>query len=108
MLYRFKSQAAAEVVFLGETGEALLRMLGKAPSATGVITLANLPDAIRTLQLAMQSPVTTVTSPQDDTRVSGTHGDSADCPVRLQQRLLPMINLMQRSLAERKDVVWGA
>ena len=107
MLYRFKSQAAAEVVFLGETGEALLHMLGKTPSPKGVITVAELPDAIRTLQLAMQSPVTTEATISDDTGPTGPNADSAEAPVRLQQRLLPMINLMQRSLAEQKDVVWG-
>jgi hypothetical protein len=108
MLYRFKSQAAAEVVFLGETGEALLHMLGKTPAPRGVITVADLPDAIRTLRQAMQSRVTTAAATSDDTHPTGTHGDTADPPVRLQQRLPPMITLLQHSLAEQKDVVWGA
>ena len=100
MLYRFKSQAAAEIIFLSEAGEELLSMLGKAASPQGVITLAEMPAAIRTRTRAMQTSAAVATPVAAD-------GDP-HAPVNLHQRLLPMIDLLQQSLIGRKDVVWGA
>lgn len=105
MLYRFKSQAAAEIIFLSEAGEELLSMLGKAASPQGVITLAEMPAAIRTLTRAMQTSAAVATPVAADG--DPLTDDDAHAPVNLHQRLLPMIDLLQQSLIGRKDVVWG-
>lgn len=115
MLYRFKSQAAAEVIFLREAGEELLSMLGKAASPEGVITLADMPAAIHTLKQAMQTKAG-VATPTSTTTMSTTASnppptpddDPAHTHVNFHQRLLPMIDLLQQSLVGQKDVVWGA
>ena len=104
MLYRFKSQAAAEIIFLSEAGEELLSMLGKAASPQGVITLAEMPAAIQTLTRAMQTSAAVATPVAAD---GDPLTDDAHPPVSLHQRLLPMIDLLQQSLIGRKDVVWG-
>lgn len=110
MLYRFKSQAAAEVIFLREAGEELLSMLGKPAAPQSVITLADMPAAIHTLKQAMQTkaavatPVSTTASNPPPT----IDDDPTHAPVNFHQRLLPIIDLLQQSLIGRKDVVWGA
>ena len=43
MLYKFKSQAAADVIMLEPNDEELLKIIGKAPGAAGIITAAQIP-----------------------------------------------------------------
>jgi hypothetical protein len=105
MLYRFKSQAAAEIIFLSAAGEELLSMLGKAASPQGVITLAEMPAAIQILTSAMQTSAAVATPVAADG--DPLTDDVAHAPVSLHQRLLPMIDLLQQSLIGRKDVLWG-
>ena len=45
MLYKFKSQAAAEVIMLQPDAETLLKVIGKTPGAQGIVTV----DQIREL-----------------------------------------------------------
>ena len=43
MLYRFKSKAGADVVMLADSGEAVLRLLGREPAPQGILEVAALP-----------------------------------------------------------------
>ncbi len=108
MLYRFKSQAAAEVIFLSEAGEELLSMLGKAAAPQGVITLADMPAAIHTLKQTMQTKAAVANPTSASHLPPTTDDDPAHAPVNFHQRLLPMMHLLEQSLAGQKDVVWGA
>jgi cyclopropane-fatty-acyl-phospholipid synthase len=101
MLYRFKSQAAAEVVMLKDTGEEMLSLIGKAPQPTGVITVDQLPNAMLSLTLALRASdmqANDLPAPLDD-----EHPD----PARLHQRVMPFMRLLQASAAGQRDVVWG-
>jgi len=77
--------------------------MGKAASHQGVITLAQMPDAIRALKHAIQQRETSTTNADTSTQ---TGDDSIQPPVHINQRLVPMITLLQQSLAGRQDVVW--
>ena len=49
MIYKFKSQAAADVIMLQANGEQMLTIIGKAPAAQGIVTVAQIPVAIAAL-----------------------------------------------------------
>jgi hypothetical protein len=49
MLYKFKSSVCAEVIMLQPNAEELLKIIGKAPGATGIITKDQIPGAIEAI-----------------------------------------------------------
>ena len=52
MLYKFKSQAAADVIMQQFNGDQMLTIVGKAPSAQGIVTVAQIPAAIAALGIS--------------------------------------------------------
>lgn len=104
MIYKFKSQAAADVIMLRINAEQMLRIIGKEPSAKGIVTVEQIPAAIAALESAVaaheaaQSTSGTAAGVQDD-----VVGDS----VMLRQRAAPFIELLRSSAQASKDVVWG-
>ena len=105
MIYKFKSQADADVIMLEPNGDQMLTIVGRAPSAKGIITLAQIPAAIAALEAAV------VTHEAAESHVAGPSptmelaagGDS----VRLRARAGPFIELLRNSEKAGKDVVWG-
>jgi hypothetical protein len=94
MIYKFRSKAAGDVIMLQPHGEQLLRLLGREPAAKGIIEVADMPAAIRTLQdAAAQGDM-----PAD---ADGERG------VGLKQRVWPMIEMMKRTHAAGEPIVWG-
>ena len=49
MIYKFKSQADADVIMLQANGDQMLSIIGKEPSARGIIIVAQMPAAIAAL-----------------------------------------------------------
>ncbi|WP_028601962.1 DUF1840 domain-containing protein [Ottowia thiooxydans] len=105
MLYKFKSQAAAEVIMLRETGDELLKIIGKTPGATGIITVAQIPDAIAALQAEVKRRAAQPAPKQENE--SQEDATPADDPISLGRRVVPFIDLLRQSAQEGKDVVWG-
>lgn len=97
MIYKFKSKATGDLIMLEANGDQLLRLLGRAPAASGIIEVAAMPAAINALEAA----VATEELPRDD--------DDADGPrsVGLRQRVWPMVEMLKRALAEDQPIVWG-
>ncbi|MCA0324573.1 MAG: DUF1840 domain-containing protein [Proteobacteria bacterium] len=109
MLYKFKSQVAAEVIMLQPSAEELLKLIGKAPGAQGIITAAQAPAAIAALQAAIQQreaqgqgQAASVENGKEEEQ-----SRAVDEPISLRQRAAPFIDLLERSTAAGKDVVWG-
>ena len=111
MLYKFKSPASSDVIMLKTNAEQLLQIIGKDPGAQGIITVAQIPDAITALRAevareAEQQRARGNPQPddqKDDDEAQGAKGDG----VALHQRAAPLLTLLERSLEEGKDVVWG-
>lgn len=53
MVYKFKSQAAADVIMLQINAEQMLAIVGKTPSPQGIITVEQIPAAIAALEAAV-------------------------------------------------------
>ena len=105
MIYEFKCRATGNIIMTAPVGDAMLEAIGREPSAQGVITTEQMPEAIARLQaLSAANPPT---EPPD--RSGGDFdGDRGDIPVSLSQRAFPLIEMLQQAHRAGKDVTWGA
>lgn len=106
MLYRFKSKAGADVVMLGESGDDVLRLLGRAPSPQGILESADLPALIQALEAGVAADEAQFQQAVDAAKAAGEPVPRRQ-GVSLRQRAWPLHELMVRSHKEGADVVWG-
>ena len=110
MLYRFQSRETADVLMFQKDAERVLTILGKDPSAPGVIIWQDLPEAITRLKAeaeleraaAAATPQTLEASDSEDNEPATPTGTT----VQLHQRISPLVKAMERCHAARKDVIW--
>jgi hypothetical protein len=93
MLYKFKSQAGADVIMQAFNGDQMLALIGKEASPQGIITVAQMPAALSVLEAATASQP--ALKPEED--------EGAD----FRHYVGPFIDLLRCSLQAGKDVVWG-
>jgi len=98
VIYKFKSKATGDLIMLEPHGDQVLRLLGRAPAARGIIEVAAMPAAIAALEAAV---ATEEAPPADDEE------EQAGRTVGLRQRVWPMVEMLKRALAEQQPVVWG-
>lgn len=103
MLYKFKSQAAAEVIMLPVTGDEVLKIIGKSPAPTGIITVEQIPGAISALQAEIKRREAQQPPEEERNDEPNQEGD----PIPLSRRAVPFIDLLRVSAEAGKDVVWG-
>ena len=99
MIYKFKSQASGDVIMLGPNGDQMLRLIGREPAPKGIVDVEHLAAAIAALREAVRHDE----APADDSEEE----DTGRGGVSLRQRLWPVIDLFERSLAAKEPVVWG-
>jgi len=106
MLITFKSSASNDVLMFESPARDFLRCIGKDPDeATGIITPAQLPAAINSLKVAIAADKTTPPPQVDPAKEDDA--SAADEPVSFALRARPLLELMERALAEDAPVVWG-
>jgi hypothetical protein len=106
MLYKFKSKAAGDVIMMGPAGDDVLRIIGKSPSATGIIEVAAMPAAIAALEQAVAADEAARAQAEKEAAAEGKKLAPRD-GVTLRQRAWPMVEMMRRSASENADIVWG-
>jgi hypothetical protein len=106
MLYRFKSKAGGDVVMLADSGDAVLRLMGREPAPQGILEAADLPGLIQALEAGVAADEAHFQQAVDAAKAAGEPAPRRQ-GVSLRQRAWPLHELMQRSLHERVDVVWG-
>jgi len=110
MLYEFRSRATGTVVMTADVAEPLLRAMGKEPTPSGIVTIAQLPEVIARLERArahssMEAPAQTEhTATQASTH---PHPDTLEPPVSFGARAWPLLDLLQAAHTAGRDVVWG-
>jgi Domain of unknown function (DUF1840) len=107
MLYRFKSQATADVVMLEANARQLLEIVGKPSGGKGIITVDQMPAAIAALENAVRMDGSQNQHNHDAFAVESHADDAERQHVGLHQRAAPLLDMLKRSQAEGKDVVWG-
>jgi hypothetical protein len=102
MIYKFKSKASGDVIMLGPNGDAMLRILGREPAPKGIVEVAHMAAAIAALRAAVAADEAPPEADEQD-----GDDDTARGGITLRQRLWPVIDLLERSLAAGEPVVWG-
>ena len=105
MLTTFKSAASGDVMMFEVNAKELLNVLGKDPNADkGIVTVEQLPGAIAALRAAVEADRSTKLQQSDI-------DENADQPpnggIRLGQRALPLLELLERALVDKVPVTWG-
>lgn len=97
MLYKFKSKDTGDVIMLEPHGRHVLEIIGKTPGPKGIIQVNQMAPAIDALLAAMAR--------------QEAHAEENNTPpidgLGLRQRAMPFVDMLQRSLKEGHDVVWG-
>jgi hypothetical protein len=103
----FRSKAAGEIFYLAENARRLFDILGKEPAPRGVITAAELPDAIAKLVAAVEEEGARLkAAPQDEEREE-IGGTAAQRAVTLGQRAYPLLEMLRAAQQQNVDVTWG-
>ena len=111
MLYKFKSAASGDLIMLAAHGDELMRVLQREPAARGIVEVDAMVQAIALIKAA----VAAAEAPPDDANADAKADADADmqadaaapAKVGLRQRLWPMLQMLERSLAGRVPIVWG-
>lgn len=101
----FRSKAAGEIFYLAENARRLFEIIGKEPAPRGVITAAQLPDAIAKLVAAVDEEKAQLKAAQqqaDDEQPGG-----APRAVTLGQRAYPLLEMLRAAQKRNVDVTWG-
>lgn len=108
MIYKFKSKAAPDVIMMGPNGDQILRLIGREPTAKGILEVADMPAAVAALRAAVQEEEVRRQAAADEA-AEGEDGARAsrEGVVTLRQRVWPLIEMIERSQQAATDVVWG-
>ena len=106
MLYKFKSPVAADVIMLQPNAEELLAIIGKAPGATGIITVEQASAAIAALKAEIGRREAPGAAPADGGE-DGASDAAQEESVSLRRRAAPFVDMLECSSAAGKNVVWG-
>ena len=106
MIYKFKSKADGDVIMTGPAGDDVLRVIGKAPAAQGIIETGSMAAAIAAVEKAIAADEAARAQAERDAAAEGQKLAPRD-GVTLRQRAWPLVEMMKRSMAEKADIVWG-
>jgi hypothetical protein len=104
MLIIFKSAASGDMITLEKDGKHMLDVLNKdSEAAQGIVTVEQLPNAISRVRQAIDADLAAHAGqpPGDNT------DETPDGDLSFHQRGQPLLELLERSLAEEKPVTWG-
>ncbi len=105
MLIIFKSPAGGDVIMFEKNGKDMLTVLGKDPAdAKGIVTVEQLPAAIDTLKAAIAADKARQAEQGEPDEAEAKPGGGN---VSFFQRAVPLLELLERSLKEKKPVTWG-
>ncbi len=93
----------------GDVAHCMMEIMGKAVSAQGIVTVEQLPDAIEQLRSAIASDKAQQAAAEEAARSlhESSEGSVKQERVRLAQRAVPLMELLERSLKSKKPVIWG-
>ena len=108
MLVTFKSKAAADIPMYPEHAKMLLSLVGKSlepeSAPQGIITAAEAPAALAKLKAAADA---SRKSEKDGATKEGDEQPGQAISVGLAQRAFPLIDMLERAVKEKRDIVWG-
>jgi hypothetical protein len=106
MIYKFRSKAAGDVIMMGPSGDQVLRIIGKQPAPQGIVEPAAMPAAIQAIEQAIAADDEARRQAEAEAEAEGKNLPPREA-VSLRQRAWPLVEMMKRSHAEGKEIVWG-
>lgn len=106
----FQSEVGPDVMMFDDVAKHMFVILGKEPTARGVITVEQLPEAILRLEAAIASDHAATAQCRDQEADEGDEeeaGRDAGAKISLTRRAFPLLELLRLSLARGKPVLWG-
>ena len=104
MLVRFRSRASGNITMFGDVAIKLLKLMGRSGKVPGAIMPEDIPAALQQLKTALSEYGTE--TPQDGSEEQEEPAEFIDEPVSLPTRAIPLIELLEGSLAEDVGVMW--
>jgi len=114
MIYQFQTRAGGRITYTSTVGAQILHLIGKNPGPRGVITVEDIPAALRALEDAIQREKE---RPAEESQAVDPHATRAAAEdederdrepyVSLAQRAFPFVDLLKFALREKEDVTWG-
>ncbi|WP_372824163.1 DUF1840 domain-containing protein [Polaromonas sp.] len=98
MLYKFKSQAAGDLIMLEANGRRVLEVIGKDAGPKGIILPEQMPAAVAALHAAIAQEEV-----HDQEAEAAVPGEG----LGLRQRAGPFIEMLERNHKAGHEVVWG-
>ena len=99
MICKFKSKATGDVIMLGPNGEQMLRIIGREPSAQGIIEIEHMAAASDARQAAVRAEELLAEADEDNA--------SPGAGISLRQRVWPVIDMLKRAQGAGEPIVWG-
>ena len=103
MIVKFQSTATADVITFADVARKLLQVIGKQASAQGVITPAEMPEALARLAALAKQPAS-----ESDEQPAHESGMEPHELIGLATRARPFISMLDRAHLADKAVVWTA
>ena len=109
MIYKFKSKATSDLIMLQPNGESILKIIGKGEASQlkqGILLPEDMAPAIAALHEAVALEEQARAEAVQAALEQGQTPPPAPA-VSLRQRSLPFIQMAQRCLDTKKEIVWG-
>jgi Domain of unknown function (DUF1840) len=103
MLYKFKSDAGADVIMLEANGRQVLEIIGKGADAKGIL----LPEQMATARAALEAAI--AREEAQDTKADEEDEETQAAPKRisLRTRAWPLVMLIEHSTKAKVPITWG-
>jgi Domain of unknown function (DUF1840) len=105
----FKSKATGDLIMLTAHAGALLGRIGKSVSGAGILTVPEMPAALKVLKGLDDGPLDSQNrvpySPAANDEEDPVH--LMDEPVSLRKRAVPLVRMIEEALASSEPIVWG-
>lgn len=102
----FKSKATGDLIMLTAHAGALLGRIGKSVSGAGILTVPEMPAALRVLKNlddgAQEERSRAAAQAANDEPV-----EAMDEPVSLRKRAVPLVRMIEEANASGEPIVWG-
>lgn len=106
MLYKFKSKAAGDVVMLQANGQRVLQLIGKDPSATGIVLPEHMVAAIEALTQAIAQDEAQRQAAKAAAQTQNAPATALEA-VSLRVRAWPFVEMLQRCHKAGAAITWG-
>ena len=102
MLVTFTSKAYADITMFGNVAVSLLKLMGHSGTVPGALVAAEVPQALERLRAGIATHGDTPAPAGDE----DSDREEDEPVIRLSQRALPLIELLEAAAKEQCDVMW--